>query len=172
MIKICAVVITSLFINFAIGQNLSLDQMMALRTKSLAVVEEHLSSLNCEMVMAEAEFNGSLGSVDFAYKKSDISDKAESFIRYIYKTSDSTSNRIKVQINTLGKYNQYMARIKAMGFILRKTEVKEGEIIKVYTGKGVAIEVSTSTNRDELTTTTTYSLLICEINQYYILWGW
>jgi len=172
MIKLYTALVTFLFTNFAIGQNLSLDQVLALRTKPLEIVEEYLTSRSWEMLKAEAESNGSLGNVGFAYKKSDISDQAESFIGYIYKSSDSISNRINMQINILSKYNNYMARIRAMGFILRKTQVKEGEVIKVYTGKGVAIEVSTTTHRDELATTTTYSFLICEINEYYILWGW
>lgn len=172
MIKLLIILIPLIPINIVIGQNLSLDQLLTLRTKPLAIVEEYLTSRNWEMLNSAAETDNSLGSIDFTYKKTTVSDQAESFIKYIYKISDSSSNRIEIQVNTLNKYNNYIARLKAMGFILRKTEVKTGEIIKVYTGKGVAVKVSSLTHKNEFVTSTTYSFFICEINYYYIQWGW
>jgi len=168
MIKHFFTIVFIFFTNASFGQNLTLDQVIGLRTKSLGIVEEFLTSRNWEMITAEDESKELLGEVYFAYKKSTIDDKAESFIKFTYSTRDNFMNRVDIQINTLNKYKSFMTRLKALGYNLKYSKGKDGNIIKVYKGKGLAIEVLSKPHSSDFGTSTTYSFFICEIGLYYL----
>lgn len=151
---------------FTKGQNLTLDQVISLRTKSLAGVEEFLTAKNWEMTEANEPEEGTMGSATFAYQKSYYDDKAVSFISYFYSKYSSNSNRVNIQINKTQTYNTFLTRLKALGYKLSSSKVDDGKIVKIYKSKTLTIEVTSATQREDFTTKTTYSFFICNSLDY------
>lgn len=113
------------------------------------------------MIDASDETEDKMGSIDFAYNKSNYDDKAESFITYYYDNGSSTYNRLSIQVNKVATYNLFIARVKALGYKLEKSHIKDGSIVKIYEANGITIRISTSTQEEYLATKTTYSFFIC-----------
>ncbi len=148
------------------GQNLTLDQVISLRTKSLAGVEEFLTAKNWQLTEATEPDETTKGTATFAYDKSYYDDKATSFIIYFYGKYSTSSNRVMIQVNKTTTYNTYMARLKAMGYKLTSSKVVDGKIEKIYKSKTLTIEVSTGTQKEDFTTKTTYHFFICNSLDY------
>jgi hypothetical protein len=156
--------ITLLFVfisNTSLCQNLTLDQLLPLRLKSLEKVEEFLTAKNWELAKVEDATEESLGYALFAYKKSLHNDRAESFISFIF-SSVPNNQMISIHLVKVEKYNSFLARVKALGFKFQESIIEEGQLIKIYRYNNTTIKVTTSFEKlDYSSTKTTYIFLIC-----------
>ena len=148
------------------GQNLTLDQLILLNTKSLAEVEEFLTAKNWEFIKATEPSDGMLGSVTFAYQKHNYDDKASSFLTYYYSKYSKSSTRTNIQINTTTIYNTFLSRLKSLGYKLASSNVEGGDIKKIYKGKSYVIEVTTGAQEEDFATKTTYHFFVQRILDY------
>ena len=160
------------FILFSIStlcnsQNLTLDELVSLRKKSLVSVEESLSVKGWNYIKGDSPEFDKLGSATFAYKKSSYDDKAQSFITYFY-SDNSTEKKISIQINSKEKYTSYLTKIKALGCKLIDSEMSEGSIIKTYQGKTTTFKIEVTTVIEEFSssTKTLYYIVLLD-NKYY-----
>jgi hypothetical protein len=130
------------------SQSLNLDEIITLRGKNIAEVEEFLSNKKCKFISAKEPDSETMGNIIFAFNKSDYDDKAEAFI--IYRYSDETSTkRLSLQINKIEIYNSFMDRIKNLSLKLINSKIKDGEIVKTYQGKTTTIEVSIANAKND-----------------------
>ncbi len=165
--KIIFLVVIALFNNNCDAQNLTVDQVLNLRTKSLSYIDEYLTTKKWSMISAEEPIDEKMGMVSFAYNKSIYDDKAESFINFYYSSISNLYNRISIQVNKSSNYNIYIARIKALGYKLQKSFVEDGDLVKIYQSSNTTIKVSTSTQKDDFTSTkTTHSFFILTTASY------
>ena len=160
---------TSLLIliySLSFSQNLTLDELIGLRKKDLATVEEKLTLKGWSYIRGEEPQIGNLGKATFAYNKSTYEDKAESFINYLY--SDVTDRkRIDIQIVKKEKYNLFLGRIKALGCKLIDSNISDGDIKKVYQGATLTFIISISTQKDDFSSTATlYHFFVIDNSDY------
>jgi hypothetical protein len=168
--KIVFIIIIVLFFNNCEAQNLTLDQVLNLRTKSLSYIDEYLTVKKWSMLSAEEPKDDNLGNISFAYNKGIYDDKAESFINYYYSSISNLYNRISIQVNKVSNYNIYIARIKALGYKLQKSFIEDGDLVKVYQSSNTTIKVSTSTQNDDfISTKTSYTFSILNTLDYNLL---
>jgi hypothetical protein len=113
------------------SQNLTLDEILTLRKKDLAGVEEYLSMKGWSFVSSKEGSDESLGNADFAYNKGSFNNKAEAFLIYLFSKS-SEYKRITLQISKKEKYTSYLTRVKSFGCKLIDSEINDGSI-KKYT---------------------------------------
>ncbi len=131
------------------AQNLSFDEVLNLRKKSLSDVEEYLNSKGWDFLKAskqDEEFS-KYGYVTFSYKKLDHIDYAQSFIYYFF--SEYYKNKILIQIFKKDIYNKYMTRINSIGMRLIKTDVENGSVVKVYQGKTTTVKLTIYSKKEE-----------------------
>ncbi|UOK42171.1 MULTISPECIES: hypothetical protein [Flavobacterium] len=149
------------------SQNLSLDELVSLRKKSLVTVEETLTQKGWNYIKGNSPDFGKLGSATFAYKKSTYDDKAQSFITYFY-SDNSSEKKMSVQVNSKEKYTSYLARIKALGCKLIDSEMSEGSLIKTYQGLTTTFKIEITTTVDDFSssTKTVYFFILID-NEYY-----
>ncbi len=150
----------------SVGQNVTLDQVIFLRSKTLADVEEFLTAKNWQLTEATEPGDGTMGRASFAYDKSYYDDKATSFITYFYGKYLTSSNRINIQVSKTATYNTFLLRLKALGYKLSSSKVDDGKIVKIYKGKSHTIEVSSGTQKGNFSTNTTYQFFICTSLDY------
>lgn len=154
--------------NFSVcfSQNLKLSEIVSLRLKSIAEVEETLTSKSWTLLEAKQPADGNLGNMTFAFNKSDFDDKAESFFKYMYSEITDT-RRVNIQINKKSFYDSYMAQIKLLGCSLVKSKIVDDQIVKVYKGKTTTFEITITTTKDNLSETkTTYYFFITDNEDY------
>lgn len=144
------------FLSTTIGQNITLDQLIALSKKKLPLAEEFLSNKNWKLVKAVNSENGYQGELSFAYKKEKYNDKANSFISLQYINYVNSITTAYIQILSTDIYNAYLARLKNLGFKLSYSYVQNDEIVKIYTSKSIIIEVKTITKNEDNSTNTIY----------------
>ena len=152
---------------FTKGQNVSIDELISLRTQPLGSVEEFLTPRKWTMLSAnEGDYKS---MVTFAYKKSLDNDTAHSFL-YLYYISD-TPNRLGIQVHLATTYNLYMARIKALGYKLTKSFIDDGSIIKVYEANGSTIQIKTTTQEQDSATKNYYKFMFFYSLDYKFMYG-
>lgn len=153
--------------SFISAQNITLDELIILRKKSLVVVEETLSAKGWSYIKGEKTEYEIFGSATFAYKKSSYDDKAQSFITYYY-SEDNNEKRLSIQIVNKATYNAFLNRVKALGCKLINSEISDGSIIKTYKGQSTTIKIGISTTKEEFseTTRTYYSFLFTENEKF------
>ncbi|MCF8324004.1 MAG: hypothetical protein K9I84_03520 [Leadbetterella sp.] len=152
----------------AYSQNLSFDQVLSLRKNNLAEVEEYLSTHGWSFLEGSAATDTTLATATFTYKRSTYEDKAESFLLFV-NSSDNSSNRLRIQVVKKDIYELYLARIKALGCKLIKSEIVDGGIVKVYQGATTTIKISILTDKDEeYSTKTIYNFFIAGNFDYAI----
>lgn len=144
------------------GQNITLDQAISLRKKSLASVEEFLTAKNWEMIEATEKKEDKYGCIKFAYNKKAYDDKAESFIGFFYDTPlpDNYSS-LQIQLSKIKTYNIYVARMKELGYKLEKSFIEEGSVVKVYKKNETIIVIRVSNQKEYSETKTIYTFFIC-----------
>ncbi|MEM0543810.1 hypothetical protein WFZ85_14410 [Flavobacterium sp. j3] len=148
------------------SQNLTLDDLISLRKKKLANLEETLTLKGWSFIKGNEPGYENLGKATFAYKQSSFEDKAESFINYIY-SETSTTKRINIQMHKKDKYNLFLTRIKSLGCKLLDSKIDGGNIKKVYQGATLTFMISISTQKDDFSSTSTvYHFLILENSDY------
>ena len=165
--KIVFLIVIALFNNNCDAQNLTLDQVLNLRTKQLSYVDEYLTTKKWSMLSAEEPTDENMGNISFAYNKGIYDDKAESFLDFYYSKFSILYNRIRIQVNKSSNYNIYIARIKSLGYKLKSSFLENGNLIKVYQTSNTIIKVTTSTQKDDFTSTkTSYSFFILNTIDY------
>ncbi|MCX6351901.1 MAG: hypothetical protein NTX03_08560 [Bacteroidetes bacterium] len=146
------------------SQNLSLDEVISLKKKNLAELEEYLSSRNWNYQSGSEPTSEKMGEAHFTFHKSYYDDKAESFITYYY---DEGVYRVGIQVASKEKYNNYLARIKSYGCTLIKSEIKDGDVIKIYKGLTTTIKITITTQLNNFgSTETTYYFFIVSNDDY------
>jgi hypothetical protein len=160
-------IISSFFLGFiSFSQNITLDDLISLRKKKLANLEETLTLKGWSFIRGNEPEYENLGTATFAYKQSSFEDKAESFIIYMY-SETSPTKRINIQMHKKDKYNLFLARIKSLGCKLLESKIDAGNIKKVYQGATLTFMISISTQKDDFSSTSTiYHFLILENSDY------
>ncbi|WPO77187.1 hypothetical protein [Flavobacterium sp. KACC 22761] len=146
-------------------QNLTLDELIALRKSDVAQVEEFVTQKNWTFLSANAPQYNEMASATFTYNKSATNDLAESFLTYAY---SDTANRLNLQFANKDQYNSYINRLKALGYDFIVSKVQNDAIVKLYLGKGLTIELTVSSKNENNSTRTSYNLLITSSNDYLI----
>ena len=165
--KIKVFVSLLLFSLTSYSQNLTIDEVVALRKKNIANVEEFLTAKNWSYIGSNAPQSGNLGNARFAYGKSNYDDKAEAFIKYLY-SENTGRKRISLQIHKKDKYNLYLARIKTLGCKLIKSKISDNGIEKIYQGATTTFIIDVKTQSEEFSssTKTIYHFFIIENSDY------
>ncbi len=149
--------ITLFILSFSLklsAQNVSLDQLLVLRGKSLVYVEEFLTARKWELTGSEEYSLFKLGSATFAYEKSYLDDKALSFLTFDYNPYNSNDNEITIQINRSSTYVQFVNRIKALQYKLLNSTTEDDRLIKRYTKGNTIIRVVSKVTKDDYSTST------------------
>jgi len=149
------------------AQNLSLDEALSLRKKGIASVEEYLTNKGWDLISAQEPVESKLGTMTFAYKKSEYDDKAQSFLNYYY-SPITGRKRLNIQINKKENYNLYLSKLKTLGVRIITSKIKDGEIYKTYQGPTTTIQVVVATQSEYSSTKTTYSFFILDNEDYVI----
>ncbi len=171
MKKITTLFIIILACNTSFAQNLSLVQLLELRKKELGNAEEYLIAKGWEFSEAEQPTDGKLGKATFTYKKDDMSDRAESFLTYMYNDYFSTT-RISIQVNKKIKYTEYVNTIKSLGCKLISSKVEDGDLIKVYRGVTTTFKITSSTSTNFYNeNTAVWHIFITTNEDYDINWN-
>ena len=167
--KIKIFILLSLFSLTSYSQNLTLDEVVALRKKDIANVEEFLTAKNWSYIGSNAPQSDNLGNARFAYGKSNYDDKAEAFIKYLY-SENTGRKRISLQIHKKDKYNLYLARIKTLGCKLIKSKISDNGIEKIYQGATTTFIIDVKTQSEEYSsaTKTIYHFFIIENSDYEV----
>lgn len=165
MNKIFTLVLILIY-SLSFSQNLTLDELISLRKKDLATVEEKLTLKGWSYIRGEEPQIGNLGKATFAFNKSTYDDKAESFINYFY-SNLFERKRIDIQIVKKEKYNLFLARIKALGCKLIDSNISDGNIKKIYQGATTTFILTISTQQDDFqSTNTVYHILVIDNTDY------
>ncbi len=125
------------------GQNITLSQLIELRSQTIGEVEEFLVSKGWEFLEAEEEGFETFGSATFSFQKSSFSRSAESFLVYLY-SNKLDIQRIFLQVNNVEKYNEYINAIKSNGNKLIDSKIEDGSIMKIYQGPTTTFKVESS----------------------------
>ena len=149
------------------SQNLTLDELLSLRKKDLATIEEKLTLKGWSFIKGTEPDYSNLGEATFAFNKSSYEDKAESFLSYMY-SDVRERKRIDIQISKKDKYNLYLARIKSLGCKLIDSKISDGSIKKAYQGATTTFIVTISTQEDFQSTKTVYHILIVDNIDYRV----
>jgi hypothetical protein len=167
--KIKVLLLLLLFSLTSYSQNLTLDEVVGLRKKNIANVEEFLTAKNWSYIGSNEPESDKLGNARFAYGKSSYDDKAEAFIKYLY-SENTGRKRISFQVHKKDKYNLYLTRIKSLGCKLIKSKISDGGIEKVYQGATTTfiIDVNTQSEKYSSATTTVYHFFIIENSDYEV----
>lgn len=166
--KIKLTLVFILIYTLSFSQNLTLDELIGLRKRDLATVEEKLTLKGWSFIRGEEPQSGNLGKATFAYNKSSYEDKAESFINYLY-SDFSDRKRIDIQIVKKEKYNLFLARIKALGCKLIDSNISDGNIKKIYQGATLTFIISIATQKEDYSSTSTlYHFFVIENSDYRI----
>lgn len=113
----------------AFGQNLTLSEILAVRTMDIAEAEEFLIGKGWDFDGAKNE--GFFSVLSFAYKMNSYDGSAESFMDYSY--YDAQFSIISFLTKNENKYMEYLSQIKKRGAKLIASYIDdEGALIKEY----------------------------------------
>lgn len=115
------------------SQNLTISDLLTIRQKSIISAEEFLSAKNWDLINSHSN-NGVL-SLQFSYKKSVLSDLAESFLTLHSNDFNNDFNKVVIQINNNAKYNDYISSIKKIATNTSSANVVDGKLVKIYKNK-------------------------------------
>ncbi|HAD80414.1 MAG TPA: hypothetical protein DCF99_15000 [Flavobacteriaceae bacterium] len=160
--------LTFIIVLFSISifsQNITLGELLSLRKKDVAEVDEYLTLKRWSFIEAE-EPGDKLGNITYAYGKNIYSDEALSFINYYY-SDYSTTKRISIQIHKASILNSYVNQIKAWGGRLYDSYVENGSITKIYRGSTMTYKVVTDTQSNGFGGTNTLHYFVIYTNDDY-----
>lgn len=147
MYKLNTLFIMLLISIYGFSQNLSISQLLEVKSKNLGEAEEYLTLKGWEFMSAEEPTIAYLGTVTFSYNKDNMSDRAQSFLLYYY-SDYSTTTRVSIQVSKKEKYNEYLNSIKSFGCKMISSKVKNGNLIKVYQGKTTTFIITATTSEN------------------------
>lgn len=130
------------------SQNLTIDEIIGLRKKNIATIEEYLIGKNWSFISAKEPTDEKLGSILFAYKRnSEYKDHARAYINFYY-SENSNTERLNVQVEVEEVYNKYVTRLKMLGYKMISSKVEEGKIVKIYQKSSTSVMVIVQTYND------------------------
>ena len=109
------------------AQNISLEEVISLRTKTLKDVKVYLTSKDWKMTEVMKPSRDLLGSVDFALNKNNSTDTPVLVISYLYKNLSTDKIRISFKIYNEDAFNIYMAQLNSLGFKLQKYKDEDSD---------------------------------------------
>ncbi|HFG0566808.1 hypothetical protein LIT56_11205 [Flavobacterium psychrophilum] len=148
--------------NLTFSQNVTLDELINLRSQNLNEIEEKLALKGWSYENGQEPEGTKAGKVNFAYKKSQYDGTAVSFIKYYYSNSSNT-RRIDIQISSIDKYNQFLSRVKSLGCKLIDSKITNNDLKKVYQNTKLTFIIVTSAYNKNYAS---YWLAIFENNDY------
>jgi hypothetical protein len=149
-----------LFSVSAKAQYPTLDQLISLRKYSVATIEEYLTARNWSFADASEETDEKMGNASFAYgRKYYDTDKATMFIDYMYSAKNETK-RLLYQCHNPLEYNKLVARAKALGYTLLKSEIKDDYIVKVYRKGESVIRFKSIKDTQDYQNVTVYTVFV------------
>jgi hypothetical protein len=152
---------TLLFIPLSIfAQDISLEQVISLKSKNLKDVKAYLTSKNWKMTDEIKHSRDFLGSIDFVLNKNKSNDTPVLEISYLYKNLSTEKIRISFKIYNDTVFNNYLTQLNSLGFKLQKNE-EDNDQEKIYQLNGTTIKLSTKTEYSEY-----YYLLILATSDY------
>ena len=132
--------------SFGYGQNLSLSQLMSIRTMSLDNMETLLNQKDWKFTEAEDYNEESPGLVSFIYSSTNSLEYGEAFLsRFTFANGDDT---IWLQISKQSKYLEYLNAVKSFNPTLIFSGTRNGSLVKIYQGATTTFEFETSTTKD------------------------
>lgn len=150
MKKICYTLLVLLLFTSSYSQNLTLSELLSLRKKNLAEVEEYLTAKGWEYSSSKEVDEIEMESISFAYKNdyTNNEEKAESFLGYYYHSV--FPSRISIQIHRREKYLQYITAVKKYNPKLIKSYTTDDSVVKVYQGKSTTFLFKTKKSEFEV----------------------
>lgn len=127
------------------SQNLTLQEIQSFKNKTLAYAEEYLVSKKWEVL----SLNGSDNIISFSYNKNNYDNKAESFINLYYDNYSKRINSIRLQINSLKKYNILLNSIKINNYTLYYNSVDDNSFNKTYKKNSSLIDINSSIHQQD-----------------------
>lgn len=149
------------------AQNLTFDQIFALRTKPLNYVDNILSSKHWVLNKIDKSSDTSTAHVNYKYKYKFNKNDFVSIISYYYRDLKPDDNRIFIQLEDINIYNSYLKRIIQLGFRLKETKLEDNTIMRIYIKHPNTIEVTSGSYGDFPNKFTNYTFFICNSNDYY-----
>lgn len=144
MKKILLSVMLSSF-SWGFGQNLSLSQLISLRTMDLDNMETMLTQKGWKFRKAEQRENSS-GIVSFIYSSTNSLQYGEAFLsRFTFENSEDT---IWLQISKQAKYLEYLNAVKSFNPTLTFSGTRDSSLVKIYQGATTTFEFEISTTKD------------------------
>ena len=137
---------TILFSFSTFAQNLTLNEVLAIKKMELGEADEFLNSKGWDLLNA-FEFEEYSEAI-YSYQKSNFDDTAQSFLHYNYSKSYDKIV-IGIQINSNAKLNNYINQIKSWGGKLMNSYIEDGEVIKIYKGTTMTYIISTSSQTNK-----------------------
>lgn len=145
MKKILLTILLFVFVGLS-AQNLSLNELIALRKMDLDGVESFLTKKGWHYKTGESPEEGKLGMAHFVYGTAGDFDYAESFLTFYYPVYGE--NRIGIQIGKSQKATEYLEAIKRFAPSPINTKVENGNLIKIYAGATTTFEFTTTKTRN------------------------
>jgi hypothetical protein len=162
-----------IFLIFSIGfyydgmsQNISLDQFISLRNRTLDYVDNFLTSRNWELNSSKESTDTSTSSVNYIYVNKPGQKENYSAITFYHFNTLPLFNRIFIQFDNVNFYNSYVKRLVQLGFIKEKISVGDNEIKMIYRKNTTTIEVASITNGEYPNKFNLYSFFICHTRDY------
>jgi tetratricopeptide (TPR) repeat protein len=155
--------------DYVLSQNITLDEVISLRSKSLSYVEEYLTLRKWQMYDVTKGNNENMAEVSFSLNKSKFDDKAESFFNFYYDEDSKIPNKISLQIISVIKYNLFLSRVKSLGYKLLNSEILKNKLVKTFKLNKIFIKVSTTVSKTEdilSVRNTNYFFEILKQNEY------
>lgn len=147
------------------AQNLSLNELIALRRMELADAENFLTNKGWHYKEGTAPDGEKLGVALFVYRPKSDYKQAESFIAYYYQ--EDGTRRLSIQIHTQAKYLEYLAGVNKFAPSPLNTKIKEGSLVKIYVGSTTTFHfITTARNNGLGSTGSVWKLYLVENSDY------
>ena len=151
--------------SFGYGQNVSLSQLMSLRTMDLDDVEMFLMEKGWNYKDGEEETEDGLGYINFIYGTNGDFNYAKSFFTRFY--SNYRGDRITLQTSSKDKYLEYLNAVKSFKPTLIYSGNEDAFFTKIYQGATTTFIFRTTTTDNNLgDTNSAWLLTIMENNDF------
>ena len=121
-----------IFFSWGFGQNLSLSELISLRSVGLETVEIYLTKKGWDFTYAEEEKGEELASINFVYGSQGNFEHGESFIHRLY--SSNGKNRLAIVLGKKTKYLEYLNAVRNFSPNTLFSGQDKGDFMKIYQG--------------------------------------
>lgn len=130
------------------AQNLTMNQLLALRKMDLGAADEYLTARGWGLMKANEAEGKTLAYTQYAFDRIPLSEMAQSFLNYI-DGGVNYSSRIVIYVFNKNKYTEYLNAIKSYGCKMILSEIKDGMLEKVYQGATTTFIITSSATKNE-----------------------